>query len=155
MRHLKNVELVTKAMDNLNEAKEAIELVLKQLPAEEDGNGDTTNVQLKEDSKALKDSIKTMADMIKQKEGIQGLRWDQEVLASKLYNASSYVQRPWTAPNATQILVMEQVETASKEVIEKVNHFFENDWKAYRMKVENAKVSPFKKDYEPLNWEEK
>jgi hypothetical protein len=45
---------------------------------------------------------------------------------------------------ATEILLMKQAKDALNEALIETNTFFDNDWKTYKARLEQVKVSPFK-----------
>ncbi|MGB3616569.1 MAG: hypothetical protein WBA12_00490 [Catalinimonas sp.] len=139
---MRYVKMATQAMDQLNEAAATIQTVNAQLKERDDEPAKA----LKERGKALLDTIKAHKELIAQKEDIQGIRRDPNVVSGKLETASSYLFFDLgNAPTPTQTEVLAQAEKSLQVPIERVNRFFANEWAAYRPLVgeEAAEVTPF------------
>jgi hypothetical protein len=52
-------------------------------------------------------------------------------------------------PGVTEDRLMRQAKDRLKPAIEKVNAFFDTQWKAYQEKMEKVDLSPFK-EYKPI-----
>ncbi|QXD15853.1 hypothetical protein GQ464_002575 [Rhodocaloribacter litoris] len=143
-RWMDRVALATEAADRLREAKEAVEMVNKQLGDRDD----ETAKSLKERGKAVLDSLKAIEEQIRGKE-VQGIRRDPEVLTARLQTASRYLQSAYDAPGQADRIALDAAEAKLREVLDATNAFFAGPWAAYRQAVEAAGVSPFR-TYEPL-----
>ncbi|MEO0330746.1 MAG: hypothetical protein AAF223_03530, partial [Bacteroidota bacterium] len=82
-QYVQYVSLATQAVDQLNEANNTIELIMGQLSDREDDAAQG----LKEQGKALKDSIKVHKELIAQKE-VQGILRDPHIVSGKLGSRS-------------------------------------------------------------------
>jgi DNA polymerase/3'-5' exonuclease PolX len=60
-----------------------------------------------------------------------------------------YINSKQITPTKADIMLVEQLETLTKETIEKINKFFANNWAEYRKKVESTPLKTFK-DYLPI-----
>jgi DNA polymerase/3'-5' exonuclease PolX len=60
-----------------------------------------------------------------------------------------YLRSKQIAPTNADVKLVEQLETLTKEPIEKINKFFANNWSEYRKKVESTPLKTFK-DYLPI-----
>ncbi|MDZ7897968.1 MAG: hypothetical protein U5N85_08065 [Arcicella sp.] len=61
----------------------------------------------------------------------------------------NYINSKQITPTKADENLVEQLETLTKESIEKVNKFFANNWLEYRKKVESTPLKTFK-DYMPI-----
>ncbi len=135
------VEKVTKAMDRIREARGIAGTISKQL-----GEADSL---LKDQTKAIQDSLKTLGGLIIDETEYKGIRDNPDVLVSKMFRINGYLRSSTTVDNPTLDIVMRQFEEEMNPIIQRVNAFFANEWVAYRKAFEEAKLSPFK-DYEPI-----
>ncbi len=142
------VSLATQAVDQLDEASNTIELLMGQLSDREDGAAQ----ELKDQAKALKDSIKTHKELIAQKD-VQGILRDPHIVSGKLGAAASYLSSFWHSANETQRTALEQAKESLDEPLESINQFFATDWMQFRQAVENANISFFE-DYEVVSIDE-
>lgn len=133
--------LATKAVAHLREAKETIEMVNKQLNTAEN----EAHKKLQKKAKALQDSIKTLLELINQPTGHQGILRRPDVLSAKLGVANRYLRSGLSGINTTQEYALKHAEKNTREVLTKVNDFFNTEWQDYQKEVKAAKLSPFKK----------
>ena len=138
------MQMATKAVDQLNEAKSTVALVNNQLADRED----EAAAAVKEMGKTLMDTIKYHREMIAQKE-VQGILRDPHIVSGKLNAARSYFMNFWHTPNETHELVLSHVAHSLEEPLDKVNGFFEEEWAEYRQMVDEAKISFFE-NYETI-----
>ncbi|MCC6279294.1 MAG: hypothetical protein IT262_01745, partial [Saprospiraceae bacterium] len=135
-----SIERATKAYDRLKQAEKTIQLV----------EGQFVNVpdSLKKDvlklGSAAKDSIGVLKDLFMQHKEVKGIQRDPENLTAQLWNARGYIDGNSGAPNATAQLAIQRAKKEAEEVIEKVNTFFDKQWKDYRAKAEAVQYSLFK-----------
>lgn len=137
-----NMDRMTKAVKGLQDAKSALDIIKKQL-------GEDADSTLKADTKAMGDSLKMMLGEIFGDPTVKGIRRDPQSLQSKIFGSFGYINSSYDEKDPTHDIIMKQGEEAMNTYIEKVNKFFEEDWKPYRKAVEEARLSPFK-DYEPV-----
>jgi photosystem II stability/assembly factor-like uncharacterized protein len=149
-RMMSRVQTATDAVDRLNEAKKTIELIAGRL---KERNDDTTKAvkDLKDQGKALQDSIKALTELINPPE-VQGFKDYPTLVRSELGMASAYINSSWEAHGETERLALEQAERTLARVVNRVNRFFETRWPEYRSAVEAVNLSFFK-EYEPLKVE--
>ena len=140
------IELITQASDQLQEASKTLNSLKPLLPDSDEGK------ELGKESKAMADSIKQLLNLILPDNSKQGIVRDPNVLLYKIYSSSSYFSTINTAPNGTQEIVLAGFKADTEELLEKVNAFFDTEWKTFREKVEALELSPFK-DYTPLGKE--
>jgi len=134
-------EAATKATDQLKAAKETMDLVAKQLP---EGDSSESVKAMKDLHNDLKKQIKSLEEMLTGKENVQGIYRDPEVISSLLGRYSYYLGSSLERPNGNQKTMLELAKMKMEPVMEKVNAFFQNDWKAYQEQVEEMETTPFK-----------
>lgn len=142
----KSIDLATEAADRIREAQKSIDLVSGQLKEREDDAAKS----LKEESKAVRDSLKTMLEKIVEKE-IQGIYRDPGLVNSKLERANYYLQSGWEISGEAE-LAIQHAEKSVQEIVTAVNDFFEKRWPKFRRAVEEAEV-PLIKEYKPISAE--
>jgi hypothetical protein len=130
----------TDMVDQLREAKEAVETVNKLLPKEET---DATK-KLKADGKAIQDEIKVLLELILQKEGLQGIVRNPSVLSAQLMSTNYALYGAMERPNANQLIAVGHAEKAFDEVAAKVKAFMDGKWAEYQKAAKAIELSPFK-----------
>lgn len=138
-------KLVT-ATDRLDEAKTIAERLQTQLKDEEGAAADT----LKKASKKILESIKTTNEVIMGKKADrQGYGRPYQLTAiGKVGEASRYI-RSKSKVTSAEVTLIEAAEVLTSEAIEKVNTFFDKDWKTYENVVKANPIETFKA-YEPI-----
>jgi hypothetical protein len=108
------------------------------------------------DDKKYKDHIKASKDIVKEIDKLmalflgkvdrrQGITRNPEVtIMQRYFNARRYVGSRYGNLTATERQLMKQYKDAMNDALQKINAFFDKDWKDYRTKVENINISPFK-----------
>ena len=140
------VELITKATDRLKEAAKTLNNLKPLFPDSDEGK------ELGKQSKAMADSIKQLLHLILPDDSKQGIYRNPDILLMKIFGSSSYFSSLTEGPNGTQELVLSQFRAQTERLLDQINDFFGKEWKAFREKVEEQDLSPFK-DYEPLGKE--
>ena len=99
----------------------------------------------------MNDSLNNLMDIFVGKDDKrQGITRDPDPFISTYFNrARRYLQSTLALPGATEERLMQQAKDKLRPAIEKVNAFFDTEWKAYREKMEKVDLSPFK-EYEPI-----
>jgi hypothetical protein len=148
-RMMSRVDLATKAVDRLNDAKKTIERVQEML---KDKRDDTTAAvkYLKEKSTAFLDSIKTLTGLVNEGE-VQGFKDTPGILRPKLEMADWHLNSSWIASSPNDKLVLQQAEEGLQKVLSRVNGFFEKSWPEYQQVYKEANLSLFE-GYEPLKF---
>jgi photosystem II stability/assembly factor-like uncharacterized protein len=136
--------------------------IVKQLVESKNVANEMKSKLSKEDAKASKDDkkykdhIKASKDIVKEIDKLiaiflgkvdrrQGITRSPEVTVTQRYfNARRYVGSRYGNLTSTERQLMKQYKDAMNDAIQKVNAFFNKDWKDYRTKVENINISPFK-----------
>lgn len=130
--------------------------VLKQLAESKNTANGFKSKLSKEDKKKYKDQIKASKEIVKKIDGLvaiflgkvdrrQGITRNPEVTINQRFgNARRYVSSRKGNLTATEKQLMKQFKDALQDAIAKTNAFFDKDWTAYKAKVENISISPFK-----------
>lgn len=130
--------------------------ILKQLAESKNTANGFKSKLTKEDKKKYKDQIKASRDIVKKIDGLvaiflgkvdrrQGITRNPEVTINQRFgNARRYVASRKGNLTDTERQLIKQFKDALKEATQKVNAFFDKDWKDYKTKVENINISPFK-----------
>ena len=139
------LELAAKGIDRLNETKESIDMILKRFK-DKDEQADNS---LMKKSKAVKDSIQTLIELINQKE-VQGIRRDRELAGSRLSSVYRSLQSSWDAPTEAEKTNLKFAEESLAAALEKINRFYEGIFPDYKKAVDEAGLGLFEK-YEPLS----
>jgi photosystem II stability/assembly factor-like uncharacterized protein len=102
-------------------------------------------------TKVVKDSISALFDYILGKEDKrQGIvRQKEPTPVSYIGEAQNYIGGSLDPVSATDQRVYQFAQDKIKEVIDRVNRFYEKTWPEYRSTVEKVVISPFK-EYQPL-----
>jgi photosystem II stability/assembly factor-like uncharacterized protein len=104
-------------------------------------------------SKAMKDSLNAfftplMGEDNSKKQGI--IRSPIPSIRGRIGTASFYAGSSSQAPGDTELRLAKQAEDELGAYIEKINAFYDADWKTYRAEMEKVELSPFK-DYEKID----
>ncbi|MFN4145603.1 MAG: VPS10 domain-containing protein [Runella sp.] len=132
---------LTQAIDRLDEAKETTDKILAQLKDTEDKT-----------LKALEKQVKTMQDSLKaQRANIlpapmekQGYGRPYRLTALTKLNEAAQFLRSKSEVTPSEIRLVEQTETLTKEAIEQINAFFKRTWADFRKTVEATTLPLFK-----------
>ena len=144
----KVIKEATNGFNRLKEAKKTIKLVNDQLA----NAPDSTKKEIQKLGKSLQDSISTMMKLYMLPQDAKGIQRSANTLNTALFRANYYLRSSDGAPNQMARFSIKNATEKTEEILEKVNTFFEKDWKDYRAKVE-ANRQPLFKDYEPIKIE--
>lgn len=142
----KMVEKSTQAFNRLKEADKTIGLVDAQLAP---NAPDSTKKEITKLGKSLKDSILTIQKMFLGPRDVKGIVRSSDALTNSIFKALQLVGSSFGKPQANAMIATAEAKSNVEKVLNKVNQFFETDWKKYQEKVEAARFSLFKK-YEPI-----
>ena len=137
----KVVEKATASFNRLKEADKTIATIDTQLV----NAPDTVKNDIAKQGKSLKDSIANLMKLYMQPKDAKGINRSPKALSEALGNAQEYLESSKGTPNQNTMYAVAKAKDQTKDVLEKVNTFFEKDWAKYRQKVEAAKYSLFKK----------
>ncbi len=138
------VHIATDAADRLRAAKKTTEQIAGILKE----RSDSTAKKVKDLGTALQDSIKTLNEMIDDRE-VQGIRSDPTLLESRLYSAMSYAGSSWYPPGESERTALRHAMESLKKLADAINTFFERDWLKYKDAVDAANINFFE-PYAPI-----
>ncbi len=139
-----HLELAANAIDRLNNTKEAIDIIQKRMK-EQNSQGDNS---LAKQSKAMKDSIKSLVELINQKK-VQGIRRDTEIAGARLSMVSRSLQSSWDAPTQAEKINLKYAVEKLEAALTKINRFYESVFPEYEKAVNAAGFKLFE-TYERL-----
>jgi hypothetical protein len=131
-------KLSTTTIDQLNDATETIDRVLLDMKVQK-----VSNDSIQGAAKALKVKIKALKEQVNEKEDIQGFSDNQQLLSSRIWPANYYSQL-YSKNNSTQQLVIDQIKTQLKGILDDANQFFGQDWKQFQEDVQKLELNYFK-----------
>ena len=145
--HQKVVTTATEMFNQLKEARKVVKHVNTQLEFAEEAVKDS----LTKDGKAITDTIMAMMHMYMTPQDFVGYDHVTERLNTHLYNANGYfsVSPVKGGVSPTAKVAIAKADKAMQAVHVRFTRFMETDWKAYRAKVEEASLTPFK-DFEAV-----
>ncbi len=96
-------------------------------------------------SKAIADSVTALIDLFIGKEDKrQGITLDyNQYVTDRIAWANWYTGNQMGSPTSTEEALIKIAEEAVNTEIEKVNKFFDEEWKAYKEEMEKVTISPF------------
>ena len=138
---------LTAATDRLSEWEEIVGKVQNNLRGVEGKEADS----LRKVTTAMQDSIKNIRALISGRPSErQGMSRDNSAtVMSSIFTAQTYIASKSVAPGAQEEALVKNAENAINSLVQRVNNFTSNEWKAYRNKIESSKQSLFK-DYSPI-----
>ena len=139
------VKKASKGFERLKEAKKTIDLVNGQMT----NAPDSLKKEIKKLGNEMRDSINLLQELYMNPQDTKGIRRSDDKLLSYLWRASGYIWNSDGQPSQMAEFSTQHAETKTQEVLNRLNSFFENDWKDYRKKVEAAR-SPIFKDYKSI-----
>jgi photosystem II stability/assembly factor-like uncharacterized protein len=147
---LKDVQKLTKitseAVKRLKESTSVVEDFEKKI--KDLKRADLKDAETK--TKAMKDSLTNVMDYIFGKEDKrQGLTRSNDSRLSFIGRASGFISSATGPINETDRRVFTQAEGKINEILNRVNSFYDSQWKNYRSEMEKVNMSLFK-DYQPL-----
>ncbi len=142
----KMTDKATQAFNRLKEADKTVGLVDAQLAPTAP---DSVKKEMTKWGKSLKDSILTVQKLFMAPRDVKGIVRTSDDLTNTIFSAMQLVGSSQGKPQGNAMITVEQTKEHLDRVLNKVNQFFEKDWKKYQDKVEAVKYSLFKK-YEPI-----
>ena len=143
----KTAAKLTEATDRLAESEEVLTKLQTQFRGVEGKEADS----LRKATTAMQDSIKAIRGYISgtpsDKQGIT--RSSDITVMTTMQTAQQYVFAKSVAPGNQEEALAKNAENMVNAALRRINAFYENNWKAYRQKVEGSKLSLFK-DYQPI-----
>ncbi len=142
------VEKASKSFDQLKEAKKTIKLVNDQMV----NAPDSTKKEIKKLGKAMLDSLTNLQNLFTDQPNLKGIQRNPNTLNGRLFAASRYIRASDGAPNQMAQFATKKAKAETARILNKVNTFFEKDWKDYQEQVEAARHSLFK-EFKPIKIE--
>ena len=142
----KMTDKATQAFNRLKEADKTVGLVDAQLAPTAP---DSIKKELTKWGKSLKDSILTIQKTFMAPRDAKGIVRTSDALTNSIFKAMQLVGSSEGKPEGNAMITVDQAKEHLDKVLDKVNQFFETDWKKYQDKVETVKYSLFKK-YDPI-----
>ncbi len=135
-------QVAANAVKQLAESKRTAEDFQKKLKEEDKKKYEE---EIKASEAIVKEIDKNIALFLGEVDERQGIVRSQEAnVANRLGLASNYIQSRPEGVTKTENTLVEQAETALNEALKQVNTFYEKEWPAYRIKMEQVNISPFK-----------
>ena len=136
------VARVTGKVDQLNEIKDSISLVEKML------SDDDISEDIKERTKAAKDTIKYFIELINAPEDVQGIQRSPDILSTRLSMLNYYISSAIDRPNQSQQIMLNQVSGEVEKVVGQIDEWLDEEWEETQQIIEAARLSPFMKENE-------
>jgi photosystem II stability/assembly factor-like uncharacterized protein len=133
------VAVAADAFDRLQEARKSIGRVNEAFANAEPAVKDT----LRKQGKVLLDSIAALELLYMMPEDIKGIQRNPDNLTGTMGTASRYLNDLSITPSQMIELMLDRVESQTREVVGQVNEFLRNDFANYRREVEAARVTLF------------
>ncbi|MGD9327749.1 MAG: hypothetical protein PVH48_02215 [Cyclobacteriaceae bacterium] len=133
---------VTGKVDQLNEIKKSISLVEKML------SDNDISEDIKERTKAAKDTIKYFIELINAPEDVQGIQRSPDILSTRLSMLNYYISSAIDRPNQSQQIMLNQVTEEVEKVVGQIDEWLDEEWEETQQFIEAARLSPFKKENE-------
>ncbi|MBX2928361.1 MAG: hypothetical protein KF852_11040 [Saprospiraceae bacterium] len=134
------VEKATQGFDQLKEARKSVRMVNDALA----NAPDSVKQEVTKMGKALLDSIAAVEKLYMMPDGLKGIQRSSDDLSALLRGATQYLNASDGAPNPNTQNILNLAKQRTAETLDRVNAFFEQDFAAYRQKVEGLSFSFFK-----------
>lgn len=131
-------ERAFKAFEALKEAEKSSEMAIGNRYAD-----DSASSKIKKLSAPLKDSIAKLKDLFIIRADFRGYEDVSVRLNDRLGAAAGYIESTAFPGNNAEIS-LQNAEKDTDRIVQRVNRFFENNWKPFRESVEKEKTKPFK-----------
>lgn len=133
------------AMQSLRDAEKSIKLIDDALI----NAPDSVRKDISKMGVAMRDSIVALKKLFMSSPDAKGINRQVNALTDAMFKASYMLNSSFGKPESNALTAYNRAEVLAKDVIEKVNKFYDTDWKKYQQKVEAVQFSLFKK-YEPI-----
>jgi len=143
----KSTDKLTSGMDHLTDAEDVCNKITAEIKDLEGKEIDS----LRKSSKIMLDSIKAIRELISGKQSErQGLNRERgETVMGVIQTANYSIGAKEVAPGAQEEKLVQNAELMISIAVQRINTFFENQWKTYRQQAEGTKINLFK-DYKPI-----
>ncbi|HEX2536542.1 MAG TPA: hypothetical protein VHK69_22520 [Chitinophagaceae bacterium] len=134
-------EKLVAALDRISESEEIIGKVQGQLRGLEGKEYDS----LRRSAQTMADSLRSIREQISGRQAEkQGLSRPQQVtVLGTVGTAQMYIMAKSLAPGQQEMALVQNAEAAIREVLQRINTFYNGPWVSFRRQTENTKVSLF------------
>jgi photosystem II stability/assembly factor-like uncharacterized protein len=144
----RSAEKLTEGMDRLTEAEEVCTKMQTQLKGVEGKEADT----LRKSTTKMQDEIKALREFISgktsERQGLSRNPFEITVM-TMVQQAQQFIGSKMAAPGRQEETLVSNAEKAIDTAVEKINAFFDGNWKNYRSLVEGTRINLFK-EYKPI-----
>ncbi|MEZ4988407.1 MAG: hypothetical protein R2795_25845 [Saprospiraceae bacterium] len=134
------VKKATAGFDQIKAMRQTLDLVEKtmvNLP-------DSTQTQIKEWGKPLRDSLNRLEELYMEPEDVKGIKRNPTNLSSSLWSVRSYLREVNGEPSQMYRYSLEAARRHTDTVVAQVNSLINGDFAAYKAKVEAIQMPLFK-----------
>lgn len=143
--------MITAATDGFNllqDIRSNIDLVEKSLV----NAPDSTQTQIKDLGKALRDSIDQIELLYMEPKDVKGIKRNPDALGNDLWTSNYYLQTSVDKPSQMFEFALATAKKKTNVILDKINALVEEDFAAYRKEVEAIQVQLFK-DFSTIKME--
>jgi hypothetical protein len=143
----KSTEKLNTGMDQLSESEEVLTKISEEIKGLQDKDMDS----LRKTTKNMQDSIRKIKEFISGRTSDrQGLSRPPDVtVLNTMQTAQQYIFYKSLAPGAQEEQLVKMAEEIIRQAVQRINHFYSENWPVYRKQVENTRINLFK-DYSPI-----
>ncbi|MEM9917160.1 MAG: hypothetical protein AAF990_03650 [Bacteroidota bacterium] len=146
--HYLVVDKARESFDRLLEVNKTVKLINDQMLHVPD----SVKKQIADAGKVLTDSTTQLMELYMPPAETKGIVRNNNKLNSLLWRAGSYIGASQGPPNQMARFASREAKDRLQTILQRINQFFDTEWKAYREKVEAVQYSLFK-DYESIKME--
>lgn len=139
------IEKATAGFDQLKEVRKT----MKRVSAAIDNLDEEAQKETKDKMKALTKEVERLEQLYMMPDGLKGIQRSSDNLQSTLYAASRYISAADGAPNQAAQRAIAKAKKDTQTVLEQINTFMSEDFKAFREHIEGLDFSLFK-NFEPI-----
>lgn len=139
------VEKASAGFAQLQEVRKTLKRVATAIETLEEDNQKETKDQIK----ALTQAVEKLEMLYMMPDGLKGIQRSSDNLQSTLYSASRYIAAADGAPNQAAQRAIAKAQQQTQTVLERINTFMLEDFKAFQEHIETLDFSLFK-SFEPI-----
>jgi photosystem II stability/assembly factor-like uncharacterized protein len=144
----KSADKLTEGLDRIAEVEDVCTKMQSQLKGIEGKDADSLRKATAKMQTELKKIREFISGETSTKQGLSRNPFANNVM-TQMQIAQRTIGSKMVSPSQQEITLVENAETVITEACNKINMFFDGNWKGYRYLVESTKVNLFK-DYKPL-----
>ena len=137
---MKKMEVLADAVDNIRSCEKIMQEV-KKMNADKK---DSAYKAFRKTARVTSDSLKAIKSILFPDENVQGIFRNPHLVTAQMRGLYS-VMYEIEPLNATQKLVLKQSDELITRTVQRIQHFLDHEWKAYRTAAEGVGLTPFKK----------